>query len=153
MKTRFLCWCALALMHVPPVLADPLPRTVEADPGRSWMRMDSEHFAVVYPRALGPLAGQLAAQAEEVYRFLATWSGHTPPGRIPLLLSDSSDSSGGAVHRGGPGFIVRLFAVHPYAADGRVADRYRSWYRAELIHQLAHYFHFTMVGGMPSLLG
>jgi hypothetical protein len=135
-----------------PVFPTPLPRSVEADLDRDWLRMDGEHITVVYPRAIGPLAGHVLDSAEEVYRFLASWTGHAPPGRIPLLLSDSSDAAGGAVLRGGPGLYVRLFAVHPYAADGRDADRYRSWYRAALLHQLAHYFHFTMVGGMPSFL-
>ena len=130
MSGRAACLVALFALAAVPV-------TAQVDPSGEWRTLHTTHFRVHFRPAFRGVAHFAANEAERAWTLLAS---ELPPPRgiIDLTLSDDVDAANGfATQVPSNRFTVLLTS----GAGELPLQRFDSWMRVAVVHELAHIFH------------
>jgi hypothetical protein len=114
------------------------------DPSGGWRTLHTAHFRVHFRPAYRGTATEAAAEAERAYALLAARL-HPPRGTIDITLADGSDVPNGFASVSPSNRLVIFLA--PPATDPAL-QRYDSWLRFVIVHELTHLFHLDRIGGL-----
>lgn len=134
--------CAASLLAL--VALATVPAAGQVDPSGEWRTLHTTHFRIHFRPVYRGLAQQAANEAERAWGLLA--SDLPPPrGIIDLTLSDDVDAANGYAT---PVPSNRFTVLLTSGAGELPLQRFDSWVRVAIVHELAHLFHLDRVGGL-----
>lgn len=129
MSSRAACLVALVALAT--------PAAAQVDPSGEWRTLHTAHFRVHFRPAYRGVALQAANEAERAWSLLAT---ELPPprGTVDLTLSDDVDAANGFASQVPTNRITLLLTS---GAGELPLQRFDSWLRVAMVHELSHVFH------------
>ena len=124
--------CLVALFALAAV-----PAAAQVDPSGEWRTLHTTHFRVHFRPAFVGVARQAANEAERAWALLATEL-PAPRGIVDLTLSDDADIANGYAAQVPSNRITVLLTT---GAGELALQRFDSWLRGVIVHELAHVFH------------
>lgn len=121
------------------------PAAAQVPPDADWRRIDTEHFVVVYPDGLEPVARRAAARAEWMHGRLESEFVRAPRGRIHLVVADNFDFAQGLAGVFPWNRVVLYVAPAITNPELEFTD---DWLAMGLAHELTHVFHLDYAGGL-----
>ena len=146
MARRLIVAIAIALVAAAGAEASSL-----VDPALRFRTITTEHFVIYFHRGEEPLAGRLAAIAEDVWQKLQQPLGVRPPRRTHVVLADQTEAANGFATPV-PYDTVFITAVWPAPTEfiGNTDD----WLRLVFTHEFTHIVHLDRsVGWARALRG
>lgn len=136
---------ALAAVLVALIAAD---TQGQVPPDEKYLRLQTEHFRVVFPQGMEPFARLSAASAERAYQALAEHFVEPPSGRIALVIGDNTDRPNAFATPIPDNRVVLLTAPH---ISNATLNYSMDWVYQTLVHELAHIFHLDRADGIWGL--
>lgn len=145
----------LPILLLPVFLLLPAPvlsgQTAEDQNDDRWLRVETEHFILVYQAAYEEAAREVLQVADRVYRDTTSYLAYRPRERIPVMLYGGTARANGFFSPYPP--HIALFVSSPVGPW--IGARTESWIETVFVHELIHYLHLTRpIGffGAPSRL-
>jgi len=145
LNARLVPLCICAFIVVSPVLEQHTSAQVPLFPPGGLRTLSTEHFTMLFPERLAPVARQAAAIAEQVHAELAPRLQWTPTLRTWVLISDHIDVSN-AMTTTVPHNWILIYTVPP-AGDSELGS-YDNWLRLLIAHEYTHVLQLDSVGGL-----
>lgn len=124
--------CFLALFALAAV-----PAAAQVDPSGQWRTLHTTHFRIHFRPEFRGVALQAANEAERAYALLAAEVA-APRGIVDITLSDDVDAANGFASQVPTNRITLLLTS---GAGELPLQRFDSWLRVAMVHELAHVFH------------
>ncbi len=114
-----------------------VPATAQVDPSGEWRTLHTTHFRIHFRPSFVAVAHRAANEAERAWALLAS---ELPPPRgiVDITLSDDMDAANGFASQVPSNRITILLTS---GAGEMALQRFDSWLRGVLVHELAHVFH------------
>ncbi len=135
--------CAVSLLTLF-LLAAPAPATAQVDPSGEWRTLHTTHFRIHFRPHYRGVAQFAANEAERAYSLLAGEL-PTPRGTIDLTLSDDVDAANGFANQVPSNRFTLLLTT---GASELPLQRFDSWMRVAIVHELTHIFHLDRAHGL-----
>ncbi len=114
-----------------------------------WQTIESEHFAMHYPKGSEQTADDALQIAEDVHKNLQPLMRYTAAYKVDLVLLDSGDDANGFTQVYPYNRIV-LYTAPP---DSRSQlNDYQDWLRILIAHEYAHVLHLDNKSGLPAII-
>lgn len=120
-----------------------LPPAAASD-GERWMRVDTEHYRIIYQDADRAAAMHIARIGPSVWERVTAFMDYRPEDSIPVVLYGDTARANGFFTPDPP--HVALFVARPAAPW--MGARSDDWLETVLIHELVHYLHLTRPIGL-----
>lgn len=121
-----------------------IPSSAQVNPAGEWRTLHTQHFRIHFRPAHRAVAMDAAAEAERAYALLATEL-TTPRGIVDLTLADDVDAPNGFASTF-PSNRMTVLLAPPVSDPG--LQRYDSWRRLVIVHELTHLFHLDRSRGI-----
>jgi len=123
---------------------------VRLPPQQGYLKAESEHFKIVFPKTLEQEAKDTLAIFEEVHKKLAPfWGYEKNDEKMTIIISDSEDFANGITSAiGRQGIILYLAPPQPYQS----IEYYGHWLESLIIHEYTHYLTLNREKGVFKIL-
>lgn len=140
--------CAVGLLTLLVLTTLAAPAAAQVDPSGAWRTLHTSHFRIHFRPHYRGVAQQAANEAERAYALLAA---ELPPPRgiIDVTLSDDVDAANAFANQVPSNRFTILLTS---GASELPLQRFDSWMRVAIVHELAHLFHLDRAHGLWRVL-
>lgn len=122
---------------------------IALSPGDNYRVHYSEHFKIIYPRAIEELAKRSTGYLEDAHRQLSPFFLYAPKDRTTVILTDNQDLSNGVASAvGHQGLVLFAIAPEPFMS---INDN-DNWLKNLCTHEYTHYLTLHPTRGVFKLL-
>ena len=108
-----------------------------------WLRLDTEHFRIIYDAPGESTAAELAGFADELYEEVSGYLGIHLNRRVPVVVRSGAPDANGYFTQ----LPERIVIFTPTPSTPIVHPNLDEWLRTVFVHEITHYLHLSESNG------